>query len=196
LIVNSLLDNVHPDDDFVLKSAYAFPTQTHWWNPMRPYPKKMDVQNFTSLWLRCNRARRIFFRRAIKTVIVWKLVRLVPSLREGVNVLADWCPKDVRSVSVTQQLDLSGTVGHRSASLLFGIAEMDLQPIKERANRQNCAKEKGTDKGIRFTIAKRSTLVRTGPFDCDLYRQRNAIERHQPVQALPSPCHQVRKAGG
>jgi transposase len=32
-------------------------------------------------------------------------------------------------------------------------------------------------RGIRFTIAKRRNLCRTGPFDRSLYRQRNAIER-------------------
>ncbi len=72
------------------------------------------------------------FRGEITTVVVWKLDRLARSLREGVNVLADWCQKDVRIVSVTQQIDLSGTVGHLIASLLFGIAEMELAHTKER----------------------------------------------------------------
>ena len=88
------------------------------------------------------------FRGEIKTVIVWKLDRLARSLREGVNVLADWCERDVRVVSVTQQIDLSGTVGHLIASLLFGIAEMESQHIKERqAAGIAVAKEKGTYKG-------------------------------------------------
>jgi DNA invertase Pin-like site-specific DNA recombinase len=68
----------------------------------------------------------------VKTVVVWKLDRLARSLREGVNVLADWCQRDVRIVSVTQQIDLSGTVGQLIASLLFGLAEMEYQHIKER----------------------------------------------------------------
>jgi DNA invertase Pin-like site-specific DNA recombinase len=38
----------------------------------------------------------------------------------------------VRVVSVTQQIDLSGTIGHLIASLLFGIAEIEHQHIKER----------------------------------------------------------------
>jgi hypothetical protein len=49
------------------------------------------------------------FRDEVKMVVAWKLAR---SLREGVNVLADRCQRDVRVVSVTQQIDLSGTVGH------------------------------------------------------------------------------------
>jgi len=38
----------------------------------------------------------------------------------------------VRVIAVTQQIDLSGTVGHLIASLLFGIAEIELQHAKER----------------------------------------------------------------
>jgi DNA invertase Pin-like site-specific DNA recombinase len=88
------------------------------------------------------------FRGVVKTVIVWKLDRLARSLREGVNVLADWCQRDVRVVAVTQQIDLAGTVGHLIASLLFGLAEMELQHIKERqAAGIALAKAKGVYKG-------------------------------------------------
>ena len=48
----------------------------------------------------------------VTTVVVWKLDRLARSLKEGVNVLADWCKRGVRVVSITQQIDLSGPVGH------------------------------------------------------------------------------------
>lgn len=68
----------------------------------------------------------------IDTVVVWKLDRLARSLKDGINILADWCKRDVRVISITQQIDLSGTVGHLIASLLFGIAEMELQHAKER----------------------------------------------------------------
>ena len=51
-------------------------------------------------------------------------------------------------VSVTQQIDLSGTVGQLIASLLFGIAEMELQHIKERqAAGIAVAKERGIYEG-------------------------------------------------
>ncbi|MGH7238611.1 MAG: recombinase family protein [Candidatus Saccharimonadales bacterium] len=72
------------------------------------------------------------FRGEVTTVVVWKLDRLARSLKEGVNILADWCKRDVRVVSITQQIDLSGTVGHLIASLLFGVAEIELQHAKER----------------------------------------------------------------
>ena len=47
-------------------------------------------------------------------------------------MLADWCQRGVRVIAVTQQIDLSGPVGHLIASLLFGIAEIELQHSKER----------------------------------------------------------------
>ena len=72
------------------------------------------------------------FNGEIDTVVVWKLDRLARSLKDGINILADWCKRDVRVIAVTQQIDLSGTVGHLIASLLFGIAEMELQHVKER----------------------------------------------------------------
>lgn len=68
----------------------------------------------------------------ITTVVVWKLDRLARNLKEGVNVLADWCQRGVRVIAVTQQIDLSGPVGHLIASLLFGIAEIELAHVKER----------------------------------------------------------------
>src|SRR5215472_6807948 len=68
----------------------------------------------------------------ITTVIIWKLDRLARSLKEGVNVLADWCQRGVRVIAVTQQIDLSGPLGEMIASLLFGIAEIELQHSKER----------------------------------------------------------------
>ena len=72
------------------------------------------------------------FAAKIDTVVVWKLDRLARSLKEGVNVLADWCQRGIRVIAVTQQIDLSGPVGHLIASLLFGIAEIELQHAKER----------------------------------------------------------------
>ena len=72
------------------------------------------------------------FNGRIKTVIVWKLDRLARSIKDGVNIIADWCDNGVRIVSTTQQIDLSGIMGHLLASMLFGIAEIELQYTKER----------------------------------------------------------------
>lgn len=95
------------------------------------------------------------FRGEVKTVVVWKLDRLARSLHEGVNVLAEWCQRDVRVVAVTQQIDLSGTVGHLIASLLFGLAEIELQHLRERqAAGIALAKTKGVYKGRQKATTK------------------------------------------
>src|SRR5262249_40293654 len=65
------------------------------------------------------------FHGEVKTVVCWKLDRLARSLRDGINVLSDWCDKGLRIVSVTQQLDFSGTLGKMLAAVLLGIAEME-----------------------------------------------------------------------
>lgn len=68
----------------------------------------------------------------VKTVVVWKLDRLARSQREGINTLYEWCDTGVRVVSITQQIDLSGTVGKVVAGVLFGLAEIELTHIRER----------------------------------------------------------------
>ncbi|HBP87532.1 MAG TPA: hypothetical protein DD706_07540 [Nitrospiraceae bacterium] len=62
------------------------------------------------------------FNGSIKTVIVWKLDRLARNHQAGINVLADWCGQDLRVVSVTQQIDLQGTIGDIVGGVLFGLA--------------------------------------------------------------------------
>lgn len=84
------------------------------------------------------------FAGAVKTVVVWKLDRLARSMKEGINVLSSLCESGVRVVSVTQQIDLSGTVGQMVAGVLFGIAQIEHQHIKERqAAGIAVAKERG-----------------------------------------------------
>lgn len=68
----------------------------------------------------------------IETVVVWRLDRLSRNQKDGINTLADWCDKGVRVVSVTQQLDLAGATGRLIAGVLFAVAEMELEAIKER----------------------------------------------------------------
>lgn len=53
-------------------------------------------------------------------------------MKEGINVPSSLCKAGVRGVSVTQQIDLSGTAGHLVAGVLLGIAEIELGNIKER----------------------------------------------------------------
>ena len=72
------------------------------------------------------------FHGEIKTVVIWKLDRLSRNQRDGMNTLADWCQRGVRIVSVTQQLDLNGAIGRIVASVLFGVAEMELEHTRAR----------------------------------------------------------------
>src|SRR5262245_51603361 len=76
--------------------------------------------------------QRAIFQGEINTVIVWKLDRLARSFREGVAVVTEWCQKGIRLISVTQQIDLSGTVGQMVAGVLFAFAEIELNHSKER----------------------------------------------------------------
>lgn len=75
------------------------------------------------------------FEGQVHTVIVWKLDRLSRTLRDGLHVMADWLSKGVRIVSVTQQLDFSGVTGQLVASVLFAVAEMERENIRENTVR-------------------------------------------------------------
>jgi DNA invertase Pin-like site-specific DNA recombinase len=91
---------------------------------------------------------KAIFAGTVKTVVVWKLDRVARSMREGINILSRWCESGVRVVSVTQQIDLSGTVGHLVTGVLFGIAEIEREHIRERqAAGIAAAKGKGVYKG-------------------------------------------------
>ena len=94
------------------------------------------------------RMQAAIFAGSIDTVIVWKLDRLARNLKDGINTVADWCQHGIRVVSITQQIDLSGPVGQLIAGVLFGIAQIEHQHIRERqAIGIAAAKKKGTYTG-------------------------------------------------
>jgi DNA invertase Pin-like site-specific DNA recombinase len=94
------------------------------------------------------RLQEAIFAGTVKTVVVWKLDRLARSMQEGINILSGWCESGVRVVSITQQIDLAGTVGHLVAGVLFAIAEIELQHVKERQTAGIAlAKRRGVYKG-------------------------------------------------
>ena len=94
------------------------------------------------------RLQEAIFAGTVKMVVVWKLDRIARSMQEGINTLSRWCEFGVRVVSITQQIDLSGTVGHLVAGVLFAIAEIELQHVKERqAAGIALAKQRGAFKG-------------------------------------------------
>jgi len=91
----------------------------------------------------------------ITTVVVWKLDRLARRQQDGINLLAEWCTRNVRVVAVTQQIDLSGPVGRMVASVLFGLAEIEWEYRRERqAAGIAVAKGRGVYRGRRQGTTK------------------------------------------
>ena len=78
------------------------------------------------------RMQAAIFNGEVKTVVVWKLDRLSRNLRDGVNILADWCAKGIRFVSVTQNIEFDGAVGQMLAGVFLGIAQMEQETRRER----------------------------------------------------------------
>jgi len=102
------------------------------------------------------RLQQAIFTDKVSMVVVWKLDRLSRRLRDGVNVLADWCERGLKIVVVTQQIELNGAVGRMIAALLLGLAEIELEYRQERqaagievAKRKGVylGRKKGTTKG-------------------------------------------------
>ena len=102
-----------------------------------------------------DRLQDAIFRGAVKTVVVWKLDRLSRHQLDGIKVLADWCERGIRVVSVTQLIDLSGAVGRMVASVLFGLAEIEFEHRRERqAAGIRLAKTRGVYLGRRAGTSK------------------------------------------
>jgi DNA invertase Pin-like site-specific DNA recombinase len=102
------------------------------------------------------RMQRAIFDGEVDTVVVWKLDRISRRQHEGISLLAEWCERGIRVVVVTQQIDLGGAVGRMVASVLFGLAEIELEYRRERqaagiavAKRRGVyhGRQKGTTKG-------------------------------------------------
>ncbi len=101
------------------------------------------------------RLQKDIFAGKVNTVIVWKLDRLSRRLRDGVNVLADWCERELKVVVVTQQIELNGAVGRMIAALLLGLAEIELEYRQERqAAGIEVARRKGVYKGRKSGTTK------------------------------------------
>lgn len=79
-----------------------------------------------------NRLQKEIFAGTVKTVLVYKLDRLSRNIRDGINIIDDWIKRDVRVISVTQQIDFSGAVGKLVSTVLLAVAEMENELRKER----------------------------------------------------------------
>lgn len=99
------------------------------------------------------RLQRDIFEGKVKTIIVWKLDRLSRRLRDGINVLAEWCERGLRIVVVTQAIELNGAVGRMIAAVMLGLAEIELE---YRAERQAAGIEVAKKKGV-YTGRKKGT---------------------------------------
>jgi DNA invertase Pin-like site-specific DNA recombinase len=94
------------------------------------------------------RLQKDIFNGVVKTVIVWKLDRLSRRLRDGVNLLADWCERGLKIVVITQQIELNGPVGRMIAAVMLGLAEIELEYRRERQMAGiEVARKKGLFKG-------------------------------------------------
>jgi len=95
-----------------------------------------------------DRLQRDVFDGKVATVVVWRLDRLSRKLRDGINVLCDWCEQGLRIVSVTQQIDFKGATGKMLAAVLLGVAEMEQEARRERQRVGiEAAKERGVYNG-------------------------------------------------
>ncbi len=83
------------------------------------------------------RLQRDIFAGRVITVIVWKLDRLSRRLRDGVNVLADWCERGLKIVVITQQLELNGAIGRMIAAVMLGLAEIELEYRQKTTDRRH-----------------------------------------------------------
>ncbi len=94
------------------------------------------------------RLQQHIFAGKVSMVVVWKLDRLSRRLRDGVNVLADWCERELKVVVITQSIELNGAVGRLIAAVMLGLAEIELEFRAERqAAGIEVAKRKGIYKG-------------------------------------------------
>src|SRR5262245_32555831 len=79
-----------------------------------------------------DRLQRDIFDGKVKTVACWKLDRLSRRLRDGVNLLADWCERGLKIIVTTQRIELNGPVGRMIAAVMLGLAEIELEFRHER----------------------------------------------------------------
>jgi len=97
-----------------------------------------------------NKLQRDIFAGKVSVVVCWKLDRLSRSLKDGINVLTEWLEKGTRVIATTQQLDFSGPVGQLIASVLFAVAQMERENLRENTKRGlAAAKARGVKLGKR-----------------------------------------------
>lgn len=79
--------------------------------------------------------QQTIFNGEIDCVVIWKLDRISRSLKDGVVTLCDWLEKDIKVISVAQQLDFDGPGGKAMMALLFALADTEATNIRENTKR-------------------------------------------------------------
>jgi DNA invertase Pin-like site-specific DNA recombinase len=107
-----------------------------------------------------DKLQRDVFNGRVGTIVVWKLDRISRrGMRDGITILTDWLEKGLRVVSVTQQLDFSGNVGQLVAGVLFAIAAMERENLRENTRRGlHAAKARGVRLGKRPKLLARDIV--------------------------------------
>ncbi len=90
----------------------------------------------------------------VKTVVCWRLDRLSRRLKDGVNLLADWCERGIKVIVITQMIELNGAVGRMIAAVMLGLAEIELEYKKAR---QEAGIEVAKKRGV-YTGRKKGTF--------------------------------------
>jgi DNA invertase Pin-like site-specific DNA recombinase len=97
-----------------------------------------------------NKLQEAIFAGKVDTVICWKLDRVSRSVQDGINILCDWLKQGIRFVSITEQFDFNGLIGQTIASLLFGLAALGRESLRENTKRGLlAAKARGSKLGKR-----------------------------------------------
>jgi len=117
------------------------------------------------------RLQRDVFDGKVKTVICWKLDRLSRRLRDGVNLLAEWCERGLRIAVVTQRIELNGAVGRMIAAVMLGLAEVEME---FRAERQAAGIKAAKRKGI--YIGRKAGTTKAKPRRASELRQRGLTD--------------------
>lgn len=84
----------------------------------------------------------------VNTVVIYSFDSLSRRLRDGVELLAEWCELGLKIVVVSQQIELAGPIGKTVAATLMGLSELekDFRLQRQRAGIE-MAKKNGVYKG-------------------------------------------------
>ena len=90
------------------------------------------IDKSTSNQQAMEKLQAVISKRKVDTVVVWRLERIAPKQRDGVNTLSDWSKRPLRIVAVTQSIDFKGGANKVIASVVSGLAEMSYQYRREQ----------------------------------------------------------------